>query len=139
MHSCSNCTHIDTRVHTNVALSCVQFLMFGVETRAAQPLKTGDNICPPSLSVLPSIMVRPLSPLRFFILPSFTPLPFFLPPPPHLFSSAHLPHLPSRAKSSTILLRLSFFPLQPFLYSLSFFKKTYSSFSPSLTLLCAFI
>lgn len=66
--------------------------MFGVKTRATQPLRTGDNICPPSLSVLPSIMVRPLSPLRLFIpsIPHSLAL-FFLPHPLNLFSSPHLP------------------------------------------------
>lgn len=104
MHSYSNRTHINTRVHTNVALSCFHFTMFGVETRAAQPLKTGDNICPPCLSVLPSIMVRPFSPLRLFILQSLTPLPFFL-----LHSTSSHPICPaSRARSSAIPLLLSF-------------------------------
>lgn len=64
-----------TSVRTNLALSCVHFPMFGVEPRAAQPLKTGDNICPPSLSVLQSAMVRPLLPLQLLILPCLTHLP----------------------------------------------------------------
>lgn len=58
-----------TFVRTNLALSCVHFPMFGVGPRAAQPLKTGDNICPPSLSVLQSTMVRPLLPLQLLIPP----------------------------------------------------------------------
>lgn len=122
--------------------------MFGVETKAAQPLRTGDNICPPSLSVLPSIMVRPLSPLRLFILPFFTPLPsFFLPRPstpallltPSPLSAKQAETGHPRCCCCSFLLFL-FFPLQPFLYSLHFLEEDiYSSSSTPLTLLCSLI
>lgn len=108
-------TSLCTPVYTLTwLLSCVHFLMFGLETQASQPLKTGDNICPPSLSVLPGVMVRPRSTLRlsiFFSIPhsstfffftptSFTPTPPSppLPTPPHL-TSPHLVSL-SEAKQS---------------------------------------
>ena len=110
--------------------------MFGVETKAAQPLRTGDNICPPSLSVLPSIMVRPLSPLRLFILPSLTPLPsfFFLAPPLQLFSSPHLPRLPSKQRqvirdaAAAPFFYFCSFHCSLFFFHFTFLKKTYSSY-----------
>lgn len=121
-----------------MALSCVHFPMFVVETQAVHPLKTGDNICPPSLSVLPSIMVRPLSTLHPFV---HTTLPslFLL-----LFNSTSSlrPITPSAKQAEPGHLRCycCFFTTAAFSLFTSFLQEDIqSSFSTSLTPLCLLI
>lgn len=105
-HSHGNCTHIDPHMYTLMWL----FPMFGGETQAIQPLKTGDNICPPSFSVLPSIMVRPFSPL-WLIIPPFPCLRFFFSSftPPFFLLLTHYPVCHASRARSQMLLLLSFF------------------------------
>lgn len=119
-----------------MAVSCVHFPMYGLKTRAAQPLKTGDNICPPSLSVLPSMMVRPFSPLQLFTPPFSHPLlPSFFPPPPHLlFYQASRSQVIWNAAAPFFC-----FPLCSLIcHHFAFFEKTYSA-PPPYTFLFVFI
>lgn len=121
-------THMHAHAHTPVhaltwLLSCVHFSMFGVETQASQPLKTGGHICPPSLSVLPSNYGETTfdSPTLHFPIPHSST---FLFTPPSSSTPALLPTLshclkPSRSKpSKMMLLLLSFWPLLAFIHFL---------------------